>query len=136
MIGQETHGTTSARRTLLVAGSVLLALPMAALVFVALAEMAGSDVAGSQRLLGAVPLLLILLVALHYPRAVGIALIAMSSVLFAIWLLLLVPGVINTTQDTSIWMWLAGGLVLLFPAFSSGVLFYLSSLPYAERTRT
>ena len=113
--------------TLRLAASLLLALPMAALGFVAVAEVAGGDLTGSQHLVEAVPLLLILLAARRYPRTVGIALIALSISLFALWLVMLAAGVFDTAADTPVWVWLAVGMVLFALPLVSGVLFYLSS---------
>lgn len=122
-------------RVLWIAGSVLLALPMGVLVFVAVAEMAGGDITGAQHVIEAVPLLIVLLAARRYPRLVGIALIGLSSALFALWLVLLGVGAFDTAQDTSLWMWLAAGLVLFFLPFASGVLFLLSCSPWPARFR-
>lgn len=92
--------------------SVLLAIPSTALLVLAAGEMLGGDVSGSQHLVQALPLLVLLVLGWRLPRIAGNVLLVVGALLLAAWAVWVLTG-----DQPEI---LPFGLVLFAPALIAG----------------
>jgi hypothetical protein len=90
------------------AASVLIAIPAVLLLTFALGEMFAGELSGAQHIAQAAPLLLLLAAGWRYPRVAGILLLALTTGLLLVWLVL----VVWRRADGDYVLWTVSGLVL------------------------
>jgi len=102
-----------------VAASAVLAVPIVLLLLLTVGEMAEGDPSGAQHLVQAAPLVLLLIAAWRYPGAVGLALLCLSPLLLALWLVFVLTSG-SPSQDTPLLIWVGVGFVLFAPPVVAG----------------
>jgi len=109
------------------AASVIVAVPAAALLVFAIAEMVGGEPSGSQHIPEAAPLLLLLAAGWRFPRAAGIVLLCLGPILLAAWLVLVLTRGEPAFRGLAILTWLAAGMIFFVPPVVAGWLLLKAS---------
>lgn len=125
MVWHDPEQPGQARQKLL--ALALLAVPAVVLLLFAFGEMFGGDISGVQHIPEAVLLLLLAAAAWRYPREVGVALLAIGSLLLAAWLFFVFTQREPTSHGSEFLMWVVAALMLFAPPLVAGWLLLRSS---------
>ena len=102
--------------------TVLLGVWLAVFLFIAVAEMSGGDVSGAQHLGEVALVLLLMLAAWRYPRAVGVLLLVLGALLLVLMLVRFETGPRPDGAEAVVWPIM--GLLLVVPPLAAGWLLW------------
>ena len=103
-----------------IAGEALLLVPVVALAWAGLSEVAGGDYTGVQHIVEVIPLAAFAVIAWRWPRLGGVLLAGISVLLIATY----VGFALTNGERGPAWLWLVVGLVLFAPPLLGGALFW------------
>jgi hypothetical protein len=123
--------TRSGPERLRLAAMVLLAAPAPFLLALGIGEMSEGALSGIQHIPEALVLLLVAAVAWWRPRIAGIVVIAVSSLLFVLWLGWIAPWIVFAGEvngnDWLLLLWVMGAAIPFVPPFVAGWLLLRST---------